>query len=291
MKNLLKEHKDSNELGLSLRKEAVRYIERCHLEDGGYFFARVLPSGGMDTYFAVKSLSILGVKPDRQGAIERFLFGEMKEGQLNDIAGLFTASEVFSDLGLLTHDFSLFARERIMRFRNEAGGFGVTDGLDVEVTSELQDTYRAVRVMLVNGGEPDVDGITRFLSTFLNRDGGYGRAGRSTLASTYYSTEIHRLLGRAQAGTGATVDYLRDVEAEWASAYDSVRVTFVEDLFWLVKSMANLGGSCAYPDKVKASVLACQRENGGFSRAAIMGIPTLEYTYYALSLLKEIGLL
>jgi hypothetical protein len=65
MENTLKEYETSYRLGRSFRREVVKYIERRHLEDGAYFFARVLPSSGLHTYFAVKSLSILGVKPDR----------------------------------------------------------------------------------------------------------------------------------------------------------------------------------------------------------------------------------
>jgi len=37
--------------------------------------------------------------------------------------------------------------------------------------------------------------------------------------------------------------------------------------------------------------MECQRANRGFSRATAMGIPTLEYTFYALSILKEVGAL
>ena len=66
---------------------------------------------------------------------------------------------------------------------------------------------------------------------------------------------------------------------------------FIEDLFWLVKGLANLGEKSIVPDRVVKFVMACQRRNGGFSRAMILGIPTLEHTFYALSILREIGVL
>ncbi|MCR4394444.1 MAG: hypothetical protein NUV31_08765, partial [Dehalococcoidales bacterium] len=76
----LNECKTADRLGHSFRRDVLGYIERCHLEDGGYFFARISPSSGLDTYFAVKSLSILGVKPDRPEAIADFFLNDVKEG-------------------------------------------------------------------------------------------------------------------------------------------------------------------------------------------------------------------
>jgi hypothetical protein len=55
--------------------------------------------------------------------------------------------------------------------------------------------------------------------------------------------------------------------------------------------LANLGEKSNVPDRVMRFVMMCQRANGGFSRGTIMGIPTLEYTFYALSILREVGAL
>jgi hypothetical protein len=59
----------------------------------------------------------------------------------------------------------------------------------------------------------------------------------------------------------------------------------------LAEGLANLGDKPISPDRVNEFVLKCQRRNGGFARAPIMGIPTLEYTFYALSILKEMEVL
>jgi hypothetical protein len=92
----------------------------------------------MDTYLAVKSLSILGVKPERPQDIANFFLDQMKEGWLNDIVGLFTTSEVLNELGLMADCFKHFACQRIMSWQNSAGGFGAVDNIDVEIPSELQ---------------------------------------------------------------------------------------------------------------------------------------------------------
>jgi len=64
-------------------------------------------------------------------------------------------------------------------------------------------------------------------------------------------------------------------------------VPLIDDLYWLMNEPANLGVNSVYPDRVIKFVMECQRPNGGFSRATIMDIPTIEYTFCAMSILKQ----
>jgi len=282
--DLLSEYGTSFRVGRSFRREVVKYIERCHLEDGGYFFARVPPSSGLDTYFAVKSLYLLGIKPDHPEAIASFFLNQVKEGTLGGMTGIFVAIEVLNELGRITDELRSYARQRIMLLQNMAGGFGALKNIYVEVSSELEATYRAVRILKTIGANFDERRITDFVLGELNIDGGYGREGRSTLASTFYATEIHKLLGTDVGKLTVTRDYLRKREKTW-------QVQFIEDLYWLIMGLANLGEKSNVPDRVMRFVMMCQRANGGFSRGTIMGIPTLEYTFYTVSILREIGVL
>jgi len=281
---LLNEYETRYNFGRPFTRQVVNYIERCHLEDGGYFFARVPPSSGLDTFFAVKSLSILGVKPNRPEAIANFFLNDVKEGTLGGITGIFTSVEVLNELGRMTDELRGYAQPRIMALQNKAGGFGAYENIDVEVPSELQETYRAVKVLKIIGADIDEQKVSRFVFRMLNSDGGYGGKGYSTLASTYYATEIHKLLGVETGKLTVTKDYLRKREENW-------QVQFIEHLYWLVLGLANLNEKSNVPDRVMRFVMMCQRSNGGFSRATVMGIPTLEYTFYALSILREIGIL
>ena len=282
--NTLREYETSYKLGHSFRREVVKYTERCHLEDGGYFFARIPPSSGTDTYFAVKSLAILGVKPQHPESILNFFLSQVSEGTLAGIIGIFNAIEVIDELSHVSNDLKSYARQHIMPFQNKAGGFGALENIDVEVTSELQETYRAVRILKIIGANFDKRKITDFVLSELNPDGGYGREGRSTLASTFYASEIYRLLGYATKKLAATRDYLRNREKNW-------QVQFIEDLYWLTMGLSNLGEKFNFHEKATRFVMECGRDNGGFSRATVMGIPTLEYTFYALSILRQVGVL
>ena len=282
--DLLGEYETPYRLGRSFARKVVKYIERCHLEDGGYFFARVPPSSRMDTYFAVKSLSILGVKPDRLEAIAGFFLNDVRKGTLDGMTGLFVAVEVLNELGRMTDELRNYARQKIMPLQNVAGGFGTLENIYIEVSSELEETYRAVRILRTISADFDEHRITDFVFSKLNLDGGYGKERHSTLASTFYATAIHKLLLIDAKNLAGTRAYLRNREENW-------QVQFIEDLYWLVEGLANLGEKSNLPDRVTSFVLECQRQNGGFSRATVMGIPTLEYTYYALSILREIGIL
>ena len=264
--------------------QALRYIESCHLEDGGYFFARIPPSSGTDTCFAVKSLALLGVKPRNPAAVANFFLRQIKEGTLSGITGIFNAVEVINELGEITNDLRSYAQEQIIAWQNKAGGFGAMENIYIEVPSELEETYRAVRILKTIGATFDEQVISGFVFSLLNRDGGYGRNGHSTLASTFYATAIDKLLGVDTQKLAGTRAYLRRREESW-------QVQFIEDLFWLVEGLANLGEEPASPERFTKFVLACQRQGGGFARATIMGIPTLEYTFYALSILREVGVL
>ncbi|MCX7911985.1 MAG: hypothetical protein N2506_03335 [Dehalococcoidales bacterium] len=270
--------------GAAFRQEVVRYIERCHLEDGGYFFARVPPSSGMDTFFAVKGLSLLGLRPDRPEAVAGFFLGDLRGGTSVGLSGIFAATEVLGELGCLTDEFKSHARQRVMSLRNEAGGFGACEDIDVEVPSELQDTFRAVRVLSIIGARFDREKVKRFTVGFLRPDGGYGSGGLSTLASTFYALAIQKMLGTEAVSPRATRDYLRKREENW-------QVQFIEEVYWLVMGLASLGEKTRFPDKVVRFVMECRRQNGGFARATVIGIPTLEYTYYALAVLKEAGVM
>lgn len=273
---------NDTKLGDSFKKEVINYIERCRLEDGGYFFARVLPSSGTDTRFAVNGLAILGSRPRNPESIVNFFLSRVREKSLDDIVGVFNAVETITTLGRMNTGLKDYAKDKIMVWQNETGGFGAFRDVDVEVASELQDTYQAVKVLKIIGAPFDAEKITGFVFKLQNGDGGYGRNKHSTLASTFFATGIHKMLGSSKMTLIVTRDYLRKREQNW-------EIHYIEDLYWLVLGLANLGEKTDYPAKIMNFVMECRRTNGGFSRATAMGITTLEYTWYALSILSEVG--
>ncbi|MBN1690071.1 MAG: hypothetical protein JW901_03515 [Dehalococcoidia bacterium] len=260
-----------------------RYIERCRLDDGGYFFARIPPSSAVDTYYAVRTLSMLGFAPESPAATRKFFVDALKSNSILSINGLFAATEVLGDLQFNVQLPRRYV-DRINKLRNDMGGFGVVSNLDIEVVSELETTYRVLRIMISLGMDFDGRTINDFVLKFANRDGGFGKGNLSTPASTYYAIEIFKLTGYKLAELIFTGDYLYDRAKMW-------RLNFIEDIFWLSSCMANLGQRIDIADWITSFVKNCQRSNGGFARKDVMGIPSLEYTYYAVSILKTLSFL
>lgn len=273
-----------------LRQQIAEYIKSCQLEDGGFFFARVPPSSARDTYFAVKSLHIIGEEPRHTSAIVDYFLHRAKNSSLYSLGEIFAAVEVMNDLGQKMVPSLKDHAQRVRYLQNKAGGFGAVDNIDVEVPSELEDTYRAVRTLKTLGTDLDEQKVISFVSSLLNQDGGYGREGHSTLASTFYATEIHKVLGIEIPRLTSTRDYLRDRENRWQANFAKGQVDFIENLFWLIKGLANAGEKSNVPERITRFVMACQRANGGFARTTIMGIPTLEYTFYAVAILYDINI-
>jgi hypothetical protein len=268
----------------TLREKIIKYIQSCHLDDGGYFFARIPPSSGMDTYFAVKSLVMLGEKPDNAEKTELFLKSGIEDGSLNNLTGIFLSSEVLNELDMINNKFINHAFKLVQGMKNEPGGFGAYKDINIETPSELQDTYRAVKILNIIGRDINKPELFEFTCQFLNADGGYGANNYSTLASTYYATEIYKILGFDVKELAVTRDYLRKIEARW-------QISSIEDLFWLSGALANLNEGVDYAERASDFVLECLRYNGGLARVPIIGIPNLEYTFYGLSILKNTGYL
>jgi len=280
--NGLQEYRIQNRLGHSFRRKIIDYLEKCRLEDGGYFFARVLPSSGKDTYFAVKSHLLLGLVPEQPELIANFFLSQMKEGWLYDVGGLFLASEVLTDLGFTTNELNRYAGSLILSVRNKEGGFGSQENLYIEVISELEKTYQAVKTLATIGVKFDREKIRDFTFGYLNSDGGYGKKGHSILSSTYYATAIHNVIGTDCRELVNTKTFLRKKEK-------SLQLLFIDELYWLTMALFNLGTAPGSFGSTANFVLNCQGSNGGFARATRAGISTLEYTYYALSILGRLG--
>ena len=251
------------------------YIESCQTEDGGFFFARIPPSGGADTYYAVRSLQLLGREPAGAEAVRSWL-RESAQGELTaNPKGIFFLVETALALSLPVSEVRGWAAG-LSDWANAEGGFGAWRNLDVEVSSELDITYRAVVTILDLGLELNREEVSHFVLRFLNMDGGFGANRLSTLASTFCAVQTLSRLGFPPLDL--TVEWLRRREVFWD-------VLYLEQLHRLVMSLTALGEAIRERDRAIDFVLHCRRENGGFARARF-GIPTLENTHYALEVLS-----
>jgi len=262
-------------------ESALCYIHTCQTEDGGYFFARIPPGSLRDSYFAVKTLRMLGQSPRRPAALERFVRAYLQEDAGNPVHTSYLAIEILKALG---EDLEA------LRHRSEtieaplAALDGVSDPstLYIEVVSELEKLFEAVSVLVHLGVPFDRTAVVGLIASLSNKDGGLGSRGNSSLATTYYAARTSALLDYPLRHPERILSFLRRQERD---------VYFLENLYYLSSACCILGETLSEPERAISFVLGCQRDSGGFARARPMGIATLEDTYYAISLFKQLGAL
>ena len=177
------------------QRPVVSYVESCQTPDGGYFFARVPPASGQDTYHAVKCLALLGRKPLRLGALKDWLTEAADTSVARNLRGLYFLSEVYRELQMGTEPL-LKGVDSVRALQNPYGGFGTAGRVYVEVPSELEATYCAVATLQNLGALLDAQRLAHFVQRLRNPDGGFGAEGRSSLASTYYALAALARLGQ-----------------------------------------------------------------------------------------------
>ena len=259
------------------------YIESCRVADGGYFFAQIPPAGGQDTYFALACLRLLGREPQDVPGVRRWVEEwRRKHSNVWGIHSIYLLCGLLQELGESLNLARPYAAA-VASEENSLGGYGAYDNVYVQTASELLATYEAVSVLTRLGCAVNHDRVEGFLSRYRQRDGGFG-VRRSTLASTYYANATLAQFGKPAASMEGANLYLRRRAQRWD-------VYFLDDVFWLIQGLSLTGSSAAFAHDAATHVLACQRAQGGFARAPAIGIPTLEYTYYALQVLDSVGLL
>jgi len=275
------------------RQEIVKYIEDCHLKDGGYFFAKVEPSSGLETYLAIKTLRLLGVKTKNTKSVALFWEQESNEGNLDDPFSIFLAVETFKELGLMLGGFKKYRKFLVDCYKHiisqtsfihsenkRLGKKGFSSamsylsavGKDIEDLFYLVTLNRDLKIKIINKEK-----IIKLVVSLQNKNGGFGRGRESHLMTTYHALSVLELLSFDIPTREKVYSYLTE---RWDEC------DLLEDLFYLVESLALIRKPLPEVSKIIQFVDSCHRGNGGFGRAPVMSIPTIEDTYLAVSIIK-----
>lgn len=272
------------------KQKIIDYIEERHQSDGGYFFAQVEPSSGLDTYLAVKTLRLLGTKTKNTKSIANFWKRETLEGNLDDLFAVFLAVETYKEIGLPVTAFKKYQSALVGqkgRAFSRAQSMHTSKNQKLTLTyamdfigargKDLQDLYYLATLSHDLKFDIDKKKIADFVYSLQNKDGGFGHKKESYLMATYHALHIFDALSLPVKNKDEILIFL----THWFDKSD-----YLEDLFYSTESLSLLGEPL--PDVEEAFQFAdsCQRNNGGFSRARVMGIPTIEHTYMAVSVIK-----
>ncbi len=250
---------------------AVRYVRSCQTEDGGYFFARVPPSSGADTWYALASLRYLDHAPSRSRATLHWLMSIRPTANPHDV---YLRLRILRELNqpatpLMETAHALAALQRT------DGGFGSTGPTYLEVDSELQTTYEAVFVLNSLGVAFDEERAATFVVRRYDAERDFG-ARLPSRAPTFYAYRTLALLG-----------WPLPLEADQAAQHTTHDLpSFLDHLYWEVMCTRIAGRRTPSLSRVIDFVRGCQRPTGGFARSVLMGIPTLQWTFQALRVLR-----
>jgi hypothetical protein len=267
--------------------EVVRYVSSRQNDDGGYSFAQGGPSSVEDTYFAIRILRMLSVKPPNEDRTVAFLKRmQQEDGGYCSVKVAYYAVDALRKLGSKPRrDVKKFIRS----LRRRDGGFG-SRRVDVETSSEVETTYLALKLLKLLKVSPE-PATAKFILSLKNPDGSFGRYGYSRLASTYHALACLRILG---------VNVAFDDTLKWILGCENPKGGFnrspdvhdpyllVDELYYGVKALEILGEPARHTLQHLRLIGKFQNRNGGFRRSIFMGISTFEATYYALSSLQTL---
>ena len=175
---------------------------------------------------------------------------------------------------IISRSASLYSENK----KQSRKGFSAAMTYFSTVGKELEDLFyltilsRDLKAKIINKNK-----TLKLIAFLQNKNGGFGRGRESHLMATYHALSILKILSLNFPNQEKIHHYLLE---RWENC------DFLEDLFCIVESLALMRKPLPDVSKVIQFIDSCQRGNGGFGRAPVMSIPTIEDTYRAVSIIK-----
>lgn len=278
-------------MGTISGQKTLCYLNERHLPDGGFFFARVEPSSGLETCLAVKTLRLLGAKTVDASQVVAFWEKRLAGGKVSDPLAAYLLLETYEALGLTPHSAGISWRQ-IEEMAPQTSAWTpihnpdeVNDDRDLDgamnrvslIGRELETFYHLVVCARHLDVSLDGDTIAAKVVSLRQPDGGFGGRLGSQPLTVHHALAIFEALSRQIPEPARIAEYLyREIEG----------AATLECLFHAAAGLVLLGRPLTDIEACVAFLEGCRRQNGGFSRARSMGIATIEHTYMAVRVLK-----
>lgn len=274
------------ELPTFILRGAHRYIMNRLCKCGGFCFYRLEEPNGADTYFAISSLQLLGIKLNDGNTINFLKDMQHDDGSFDSIQSAFYS---LMSLSILKEKPNL-SPEGYIDYCLESYTLNV-DKLPAEVSSifhQLRLLVNLYRQFSSRRNRKKEEELCQLIASFRNHDGGFGYP-RSSITDTAYALDILRNF--------SCIDGYRDVERFIRSCEDPLfgfteipgsTLSFIEYIHAGLMAVEILKIKPRFAHACMDFIIHCHRKNGGFSRTGESGIATLENTYHALSSLFKL---
>ena len=250
--------------------DVLGYVLERRCPSGGYCFYCLDEPNTSDTYYALKTLSMLCVYPDDVATRSYLLSLQDEDGHYQSLDTCFFCVKGLELMGASpVHSIGSYL---------ELVGDSLADSpySSLVRASFLRHLYfylYLARRFGIDVPEAVIERVDRLTV--------------ESLEDLYWLVSIGRVLGLGLCHS--PLSFLRWCEDSSMGFRDrgDGALSYLEHQFMGVKLCRMLGVEPAYPGAIREYVMACRRKNGGFARSGT-GIATLEYTYYAVYILKAL---
>jgi hypothetical protein len=265
-------------------KSIVDYVVNRHNDDGGYTFVQGTESNAQDTYYGLAILNLLGVPFPNVERTVKWLYDFVPDSH-------YAHYYVAKSLRLCGEKPHKSLKDFLLSLQVSRGEFGTVD-VYVEVASEFQSLSMITELAIMVGVNINHDKTTSWLLNYQNRDGGFGAHRHSNLNSTYHAVASLFNLDYPVKSLEKTLEYVRSCEKPTGgfTVVPRSSLPYMEHVYYGVSTLELLYERPRYPANTASFVLKCQNSNGGFARSDL-GISTFEDTFYAVRILRIIGVL
>jgi hypothetical protein len=267
-----------------LVKRIEDYVVKRQNDDGGYAFAQGLESNAQDTYYGLAILQLLKVLFPGVKKTIKWLLDFVPNSH-------YSHYYIAKALKICGEEPHRSLKGFLLSLQGSKIEFGTVD-VYVEVASEFQSLSMITELARMVGVKIDREKMISWLLSYQNRDGGFGAHRHSNLNSTYHAVVSLFNLGYPVKSLEKTLEYVRSCEKPIGGFTVVPRsvLPYMEHVYYGVSTLELLDERPRYPTNTTSFALMCQNSNGGFARSDL-GISTFEDTFYAVSILRIIGVL
>ncbi len=245
------------------------FIRNRSHEDGGYTLYEGLPDS-KNTYYAIKSLQLLGEEPENLEKTLKWVEEVHRRGS-------FTAQGLFYRCSILKEynkDYEI--PEKFIKRLEET-----YQRSQLEITYYIDSVLRMHNIIL--------DDIVDWIISQQNHDGGFGKYG-SDIINTQYALEILKA-HKYKPNKKDIKNYLKYCEDNGLWSFTPISYPpYIETVYAGFRISEILNLKFKNKDNILKFVLSLQNSDGGFRRSSYLGISELEYTYKALYIIKSSSL-
>jgi hypothetical protein len=308
---------------VSLQKTAS-YILSKRGRDGGYLYYQyqgIFDSSAEDTYYAVKSLKLLGIEiPKPEETIDFLKSLQREDDGYPSLRTAYFAIKALEELGgepRRPKEAIEYLKSQLEKNMNRISGaesyanpirgpeqliesgvlrsWDLTDRLyAIEISSSLSNlsmTLETLSILGCNIGEKDRQKIIDVVRSYMKEDGGFG-ASYSLIDETFHALNVLYNLSHDLVNLRETAKWVGKCEDKYGGFKPNPAVKhsyLISDLYHGLKAMRMLRLSPKFERAHTEFISRCYNDNGGFRESIHIGLSTLEATFYALSSLVMLG--